>query len=247
MGQTLGTRLVLMGFLILMRGTVSAQTSVSLYTGTSFTQASDLRVQQPATNTDATFRGVSWRARPLAKAPYYGIRVTHFFDRLAHLGVSFDDTHYKIYARTDRIVPVSGLWNGTPVNEAARLDKRVQHFDISHGVNMGGIILLYRWMKQRTASFPHGRVQPYIGGGPVYYVMHSENTIKQRTTDGRYQGSGFGFQILGGLQYGLARRVSFFAEAKFNAGTAKVATADEGSANTRLRTFHTLSGLSFRF
>src|SRR5215471_13395668 len=204
---------------------VVAQTSISVYTGTSYSHKSDLRIQQLSTNTDATFGGVSWAARPFAQAPYYGIRLTRFFERAPHLGINFDFTHYKIYARTGQVVTVTGLWNGSPVNESARLDKRVQDFNISHGVNLGGINLLYRWMKSVSTSFPRGRLQPYIGVGPVYYVLHSESTINNRTTNGRYQGSGFGYQVMGGLQYGLARRVSIFAEAKFNAGHAKVDTA----------------------
>ncbi|MDQ3816784.1 MAG: hypothetical protein M3362_03705 [Acidobacteriota bacterium] len=227
--------------------TACAQTYISVYTGTSYTQSSDLRIHQQSTNTDATFRGVSWRARPFHQSPYYGIRFSRFFERSRHLGLSFDYTHYKIYARTDRTVSVGGLWNGATVNETARLDKRVQDFNISHGVNMGGVNLLYRWTKKGNASFPEGRVQPYAGGGPVYYVPHSESTIDNRTTGGRYQGSGFGFQLLGGLQYALTRRVSLFAEAKFNAGHATVDTADQGRADTRLRTFHALTGFSFSF
>ena len=224
-----------------------AQTSISVYTGTSFTHQSDLRIQQLSTNTDATFGDVSWEARPFAQAPYYGIRLTRFFERAPHLGINFDFTHYKIYARTDQVVTVTGLWNGSVVNEAAGLDKRVQDFNISHGVNMVGIDLLYRWMKSVSTSFPRGRVQPYVGVGPVYYVLHSESTINNRTTNGRYQGSGLGYQVLGGLQYGLARRVGIFAEAKFNAGHANVDTADQGRADTQLRTLHALAGLSFRF
>ncbi|HKC64226.1 MAG TPA: hypothetical protein VKB86_11335 [Pyrinomonadaceae bacterium] len=246
--QSSGVSFILLTlFVCLSEATACAQTYISVYTGTSYTQASNLRIRQQSTNTDATFRDVSWRARPFAQAPYYGIRFSRFFERSKHLGLSFDYTHYKIYARTDRVVSVSGLWNGAVLNESARLDSRVQDFNISHGVNMGGINLLYRWMKQGGASFPEGRVQPYVGGGPVYYVPHSESTINNRTTNGRYQGSGFGFQLLGGLQYNLARQFSLFAETKFNAGHATVDTADQGHADTNLRTFHTLAGFSFGF
>jgi opacity protein-like surface antigen len=224
-----------------------AQTSISVYTGTSYTRKSDLRIQQQSANTDATFRSVSWEARPFAQAPYYGLRLARFFKRAPHLGLSFDYTHYKIYARTDRIVQVNGFWNGSPVNEFARLDNRVQAFNISHGVNMGGVNLLYRWMKSVSASFSRGRLQPYVGGGPVYYVAHSESTINNRTTNGRYQGSGFGYQLLGGVEYALTRRISIFGEAKFNTGNAKVDTADQGNARAKLRSFHTVAGFSFKF
>ena len=225
--------------------TARAQTSVSVYTGTSFTRRSDLRVRQPATNSDATFRGVSWAARPFSQAPYYGYRLTHYFGA-GRLGFSLDYTHYKIYARTGRVVPVSGVWGGAAVNESARMDERVQDFNISHGVNMATGNVLYRWKGRPDAKFPEGRLQPYVGAGAGLYIPHSESTINNRATRGRYQTSGLGPQVLGGLQYGLSRRVGAFVEAKFNAGTAKVDTAGRGRAQTGLRTLHTLAGLSFK-
>lgn len=245
--NSMKTVLMLSFFLFSLSEAAEAQTSLSVYTGTSFTRNSDLRIRQPSRNTDATFSSVSWAARPFHQAPYYGIRLSRFFKRSSHFGISFDFTHYKIYARTDRTVTVKGIWNGVVVNESARLDTRVQNFNISHGVNMGGLNFLYRWMKFASASFPNGRVQPYVGGGPVYYVAHSESTINNRSTDGRYQGSGFGYQILSGLQYGLYGRLSPFGEAKFNSGRAKVDTADQGRAQTDLRTWHTVGGFSVRF
>lgn len=243
------TILILFGTVALcgLRGTARAQTSVSVYTGTSLTRRSDLRVRQPSTNSDATFRGVSWAARPFSQAPYYGYRVTHYFKHAPHLGFSLDYTHYKVYARTQRIVPVMGVWQGVPVNESARMDQRVQDFNISHGVNMVTGNALYRWRRRPAANFPAGRLQPYVGAGLVLYIPHSESTINRRTTQGRYQTSGFGYQVLGGLQYGLTGRVSAFVEAKTNGGTAQVDTAEQGHAQTSLLTLHTLAGVSIKF
>lgn len=230
-----------------LRGRARAQTSVSVYTGTSLTRASDLHVRMPSTASDATFRRVSWAARPFAQAPYYGYRVTHYFGRPAHLGFSLDFTHYKIYARTERAVQVAGVWQGAPVNETAPLGRRVQDFNISHGVNMIGANVLYRWGTGADSPSGEGRLQPYVGGGPVFYVSHSESTINNRTTTGRYQNSGFGYQALGGVQYGLTKRLGVFGEAKFNGGRARVDTAEGGRAETNLRTLHTLAGLYFSF
>ena len=224
-----------------------AQTSVSVYAGTSFTRHSDLHIRQPGTGSDATFRGVSWAARPFAQAPYYGYRLTHYFADSPRFGFSLDYTHYKVYARTDRTARVSGVWNGAPVNEPSRIDARVQDFNISHGVNMVSGNLLYRRARRAAANVPESRLQPYAGAGLVFYVPHSESTINHLTTGGRYQSSGLGYQVLGGLSYELNGRVSLFAEAKFNGGTAKVDTAGQGRAETKLRTLHTLAGVSYRF
>ena len=247
-GQSpLSAALLIIALLAGLQATAHAQTSVSLYTGTSFTHRSDLQIQMPSTASDAIFRHVSWAARPFAQAPYYGYRLTHYFENSSHLGFSLDYTHYKIYARTGRIVPVEGIWNGVQVNESAPLSRRVQDFNISHGVNMITANVLYRWRRQSASAVREGRLQPYVGSGLIFYVPHSESTINNRSTSGRYQTSGFGYQALAGVQYGLIKRISIFVEAKFNIGTAKVDTAEQGRAETKLRTLHTLAGISYRF
>ena len=43
----------------------------------------------------------------------------------------------------------------------------------------------------------------------------------------------------------LLKRVGVFIEAKFNRGRAEVDIAEQGRARTKLRTLHTLSGISF--
>src|SRR5438105_14805297 len=99
----LGMRFILPIFLVVICSVAAyAQTSISVYTGTSYTRHSDLRIEQSSSNTDATFRDVNWDARPFAQAPYYGIRLSRFSNRWPHLGISFDYTHYKIYARIDQ-------------------------------------------------------------------------------------------------------------------------------------------------
>lgn len=243
----LGASLISIAVLIGAQFTAFAQTFVSLYTGTSLTRRSDLHIAQPSTNSDATFHDVTWAARPFSQAPYYGYRLMHYFENSPHWGFSLDYTHYKIYARTNRVVTVAGFWNGLPVNESARLDQRVQDFNVSHGVNMVAGNMLYRWRRRPDANFPAGRLQPYVGAGLVGYIPHSESTINHQSIDGRYQTSGLGYQTLAGLQYGLVKRFSTFVETKFNGGTAKVDTAGQGRAETQLRTLHILAGISLKF
>jgi hypothetical protein len=62
-----------------------------------------------------------------------------------------------------------------------------------------------------------------------------------------YQGSGFGYQVLGGVHFWLTRHVGLFVETKFNSGNAKVDTADQGKAETSLDTFQVLGGVSLGF
>lgn len=175
------------------------------YIGTSFTRDSDLRITRPGT--DMTIRDVQWDAHPFNRgAPYYGLRLTRFFEQQPNWGVALDFTHYKMYAKTDRTVSVDGTWKGAAVGGSAPMERYVQHFEISH----------------------------------------SENTVDNVSHETGYQSSGFGYQLLGGAQYRLTDRVNAFVEAKFDSGTAEVDIAN-GRAETPLRTFHALAGVSYRF
>ena len=225
----------------------SAETRISLYLGTARTRAGDVSISQPSTASSATFGGVTWKDASFEAPPYYGLRVDHFLPSQPNWGVGLEFNHYKVYADADRAVPVAGTWLGAPVNAVAPLSERVQNFSISHGVNFVGVSALYRGMLDRSERFPQGRLQPYVGAGPVYYILHPENTINNLANNEKYQESGLGLQLLGGLHYGLTPRAGIFVELKFTGGKAKVDTAGAGRAETNLNTYHGALGMSWRF
>jgi hypothetical protein len=215
-----------------------AEVLLSLYTGISQTSSSDVRIREPGSGSDAEFRDVHWDARPFQDSPYYGLRVSYFPDSSSQLGGSVDFTHYKIYADTNRVVPVQGTWDGVPVGESAVMNRRVQHMEVSHGVNLTSLSLLYRWTT---------RWHPYIGGGPVVYLPHAEGEINGHPTGTGYSPSGFGAQILAGVDYRLLRRISLFAEAKADRGNLHIDLDGGSELRTRLQTLHVLAGVTVHF
>lgn len=225
----------------------AAETVVSGYLGEAWTRDSDLHVRQPATGSAGTFRGMAWDSKSFESPPYYGLRATYFPERYPQWGIGLDFTHYKIYAKTAESVPVDGVWNGAAVNEVAPLGNRVQKFNVSHGVNYVGPTLTYRWRLDATERFPEGRWNPYVGGGPVYYINHPENTVNWLTNDERYESSGWGWQAFGGVSYRLTPSVSVFGELKYNEGTAKATVAGGGNAETDLSTTHAVIGIGWAF
>jgi opacity protein-like surface antigen len=230
-------------FLLLHQLPLAAETQLSIYTGTSHTRNSDLRLIQPASGTDLTARDVHWDAHPFRPAPYYGLRLTHFYERHPNWGAALDYTHYKMYAKTDRVINADGTWRGSPVTGPTPLNQYVQRFEISHGVNVLSLNGIYRWLDSGLAA---GRLEPYAGVGLAYYRPHAESTLGDVPFETGYQASGFGYQLLAGAQYRINERLGFFLETKFNSGTAKVDIAG-GRAETPLRTFHVIGGISFRF
>ena len=233
----------LAGWALLHHAALAAETLFSAYTGTSYTRDSDLRLTQPGSATDLTLRDVRWDAHPFKPAPYYGLRVTHFYERRPNWGAAIDYTHYKIYANTDRAVRADGMLRGLPIGATLPMNQLVQRFEISHGVNVLSINGLYRWLDLPIAD---GRLRPYVGAGLAYYRPHAENTVGGTPFESGYEASGFGYQLLAGAHYQLTERIGLFAETKFNSGTAKVDIAG-GRAETPLRTFHVVGGISYRF
>ncbi|MGH8677189.1 MAG: hypothetical protein ACREUQ_02405 [Burkholderiales bacterium] len=231
---------------LLAASTASAETTLSLSLGQSSTRDSALKIEQPSTSSAATFEGVSWKDRSYEAPIYYAIRLAHYFESSPQWGLSLDFVHYKVYAQTEKSVKVSGTWNGFAVNEDAPLDQRVQGFSISHGVNFLGVSVLHRWLVDRTTRFPNGKWQPYLGGGPVLYVLHPENTINGLTADEKYQTSGFGFQVFTGVTYRLTAHWSLTAESRYDKGEARVDIAG-GTAETDLQSFHLTFGIGYSF
>lgn len=242
-----GVALVAAGALVGLADTALAETTASFYLGSSRTGNSDVRISQPGSGSDATFRSVSWDSESFKAPFYYGIRVTHFPDDRPEWGVGLDFTHDKVYARTSGVVHVDGTWNGAPVNEDAPMNQRVQTYGMSHGVNILGLSIYRRWMHQTSGAFLSERWQPYAGAGLTYYVLHPENTVNGQHNSEGFEGGGFGYQLLGGLQYGVTQTVGVFIEAKYNSGRVEVGTAGGGRGETELKSSQLLAGVSVAF
>jgi opacity protein-like surface antigen len=242
-----GVSLLALGFSLCMGSGARAEGYFAFFSGTSGTKNSDVHVTQPSSNTDAVFHDVSWEARPYRSPIYYGIKIGGFSKNQPHWGAELDATHYKVYARTQESVPVSGTWNGSPIGGDQVMNNFVQHFAISHGVNTIAFNLLYRWMIHPSDSYPHGRIQPYLGGGPAYYILHEENTINNAHVHEKYKPSEVGWQAVAGVRYGVSRKFSLLLEEKYSSAEAKVDTAGGGWATTRLNTWQTAAGVQINY
>ncbi len=222
----------------------SAEVSISVYSGTSDTATSDLRIREPSSDSDATFHGVRWQARPFEDSPYYGIRLAYFQTNSSRIGASLDFTHYKIYAETERTLALDGRWDGVTVKGIGPMYLRVQHFEVSHGLNLAALNMIYRWPLGPAAALPESRWQAYVGAGLVAYVPHAEATINGNFTSAGYQLGGFGYQVLAGLQCRVSRRMSLFAELKQDGGGLNMDFQGDTRARTGVRTFHALGGVT---
>ena len=150
---------------------------MQLYTGLGLTEDSDLRVRVPGEGFDLTFSRVCWEDYSLSRPsiPYIGFRAGRFLERRPWLGLAIDVIHYKVFARTDRLVDVTGTFDGSPVAGAAPLGQFVQRYNVGNGVNMYLLTALARLRRGRSDEFPDGRWRPYagLGVGPTLPYTHS--------------------------------------------------------------------------
>jgi hypothetical protein len=188
--------------------------SVAIAIGLSFTRPSDLTIDQPATANHAVFHAVRWAGQSFVSPLYYVVR----FGKGA---VLVDFTHYKIIAETRERVPVTGTWHGRPIDETAPIEDRVQHFEISHGVNSIALIGIAHDPTRRGF---------YVGAGPMIFLPHAESTVDGRVGGWGYAPAGQGFEVLSGV--GMPAP---FAEVKYDVGSIRVGVAG-GTAATNLST-----------
>lgn len=194
--------------------------SIAIALGISLTSPSDLTIDMPAQKNHDTMHSVTWAGKPFVSPLYYVVRI-------GKGDVAIDFTHYKIEADTSATIHESGTWHGSPVDGETRLDARVQHIEISHGVNSLALIGL--------ARRPDGR-GAYAAAGPLIYLSHAESTVDGVVNQWGYAHSGNGFEILAGAGRSPAAP---FAELKHDWGFITVGiTQDGGTASVPLSTTH---------
>lgn len=218
---------------------------VSINLGKAWVGSSDLAILQSSTRSDATFEGVTWDDESFVGPLYYGVRVEHWFGGGAWGGLA-DFTHYKIFADTEATVDERGVWLGVPVEGPVRLGERVQGFSASHGTNYAGLGVLWRWLPPARRAGEAPRWYPYLGGGPIAYILHVEADINGAGISG-YQYGGLGLLALAGVQVRVARPVAMYLEGKYDRGTPQVDVGGGGSASLSLSTYHLVLGAGYRF
>jgi lipid A oxidase len=233
---------LLVGGLLLGPGGARAETTLTFYLGLSLTHDSDVRVRL-RDGTDLKYRGISWASRSFQLPFYYGLQLTHHFEPRRDWGVRLDFFHDKAYADAEMPVPVTGTRAGGRVEATEPLSTTVQGFNMSHGTNYLTLNVLRRW---NTCPEPGctGKLQPYVGAGAGLMIPHVEATVGEASV-GEYQLTGPAFQLLGGLAWPFASRLSLMGEYRVTRGAAGVSIPG-GTLDTTLYTHHFVAGPSLR-
>lgn len=205
------------------------------YLGAAANHTSYVRIEQPARATAVDFRGVEYKGESFRPPVYYGYRLGYFFQRF---GIEAEFIHQKIYARTGRTVEVSGQWRGAEVKGRWPMEKFVEQFSISHGLNM----LLANIVLEKRAG-ARTSVVLRLGAGPT--IPHPESSIQGEGRQ-QYELGRPAVQAAGGLEFHLWRGLYWLTEYKFTRTRQKVDIA-AGTAETLVRSHHGVFGLGVRF
>lgn len=214
-----------------------AAITLSIYFGVSQTKAADLHVVQQTRDNDATLHAVPWHDYPGRAPIYYGIRLAYSLPNHPWTQFALDYTHLKVYANASQIVQQDGTWHGMPFSARAPIAQRVQSFEITHGLNSLGIVVL-----QQVSGSQGGGA--YVGGGPVIYLPHSENRVDGIAGGDGYEYGGGGFEALAGAR-GCIGVQPVFSEVKYNHGSPTVSIA-QGHAQTRVDVLQEIAGTGAR-
>jgi hypothetical protein len=218
-----------------------ADWTIAAYLGAAHTRPASLTLELPVESTRVTLSPVRYRSESLSPPVYYGYRIA-YFPKSNWFGIEGELIHLKVIAETARDVEISGTLRNSPVNGSVPVSAVVEHFSLTHGVNL----LLVNGVLRRPLA-PRGEPARWtltarLGAGAS--VPHAESTVGGRHLEG-YEWGEVSVQAAAGLEVDVARRLSLLTEYKLTHSRQDVGVA-EGSAQTALTTHHFIAGLALR-
>ncbi len=218
----------------------AAEWFADLYAGLSFTQKSDLKLNDqgigPGTYEDVEFdRSLAW-----------GGRAGRFFDSVPFLGLGLDFFRYYPYLGPQSVQLRGCFYPGGCGSGRGGTGS----FDVETTALSVDLMLRLPLLKSEDA--PHGRVQPYVAVGPPLFMttITPRHTRSFRNHDSDTDFS-FGYKLAGGVAVQIVRNLSLFGEYRFTHVSPEVELRDASNRKTTLRadldTHSALFGLSARW
>jgi opacity protein-like surface antigen len=218
----------------------AAEWFADLYTGLSFTQDSDLKLNDHGIG-KGTFEDVAFD-----NALAYGGRFGRYFDALPFLGLAVDFFRYSPYIGPQS-VSMRGCFypGGCGTGQGGTGSFEVSTTAVS-------LDLMLRLPLLRSEAAPQGRIQPYVAAGPPLFITtvtprHTRN-FRNHEDDTDFS---VGYKLAGGVAVQVFSNLSLFAEYRFTHVSPEVELRDASNRRTTLRTeldtHSALFGLSARW
>jgi opacity protein-like surface antigen len=219
---------------------VAAEWFADLYAGSSFTQKSDLKLNDqgigPGTYEDVELdRSLAW-----------GGRAGRFFDTVPFLGLGLDFFRYSPYLGPQSVQLRGCFYPGGCGSGRGGTGS----FDVE--TTAVSVDLMLRLPLLKSEDAPQGRVQPYVAAGPPLFMttITPRHTRSFRNHDSDTDFS-FGYKLAGGLAVQIVKNLALFGEYRFTHVAPEVELRDASDRKTTLRadldTHSALFGLSARW
>jgi opacity protein-like surface antigen len=218
----------------------SAEWFADLYAGTSFTQKSDLKLNDQGIGR-GTYEDVEFD-RSLA----WGGRAGRYFDSVPFLGVGIDFFRFSPYLGPQSVQLRGCFYPGGCGSGRGGTGS----FDVE--TTALSVDLMLRLPLLKTADAPQGRVQPYLAAGPPVFMttITPRHTRSFRNHDSDTDFS-FGYKLAGGVAVQVYRNLALFGEYRFTHVSPEVELRDASNGRTTLRadldTHSALFGISARW
>ncbi len=236
-------RLAAIFAILAMPAAARAGWEIGAYTGAAHTQNNALRIDQSSTNTHLSLAGIHYQGQSFSGPLYYGLRAAYSFT--AHLGIEFEFTHLKLYAKTGRPALAQGTLRGAPISAVVPAGAVVQSFSISHGVNLLLANAVFRLPLLPSPSGPAPRLAltARVGAGGSH--PHPESQVLGAAFQ-HYQWGGYSLQAAAGLEYRVWHGLLWLGEYKFTRVHERVDISG-GTAEGWFNSHHVVTGAAYRF
>ena len=203
----------------------AAEWFADLYTGLSFTQNSDLKLNDHGIG-QGTFEDVEFD-RSLA----WGGRAGRYFDRVPFLGVGLDFFRYYPYIGPQSVQLRGCFYPGGCGSGRGGTGS----FDVE--TTALSVDLFLRLPLLRSDDAPQGRIQPYLVAGPPIFMttITPRHTRNFRNHDDDTDFS-FGYKLGAGVAVQIVKNLSLFGEYRFTHVSPEVELRDASNRKTTLRT-----------
>lgn len=221
----------------------AADWTLAAYLGASRTRDTSLTLMQPAQGTNVTLSPVHYDSASFTPPFYYGYRIA-LFPKSRWFGVEGELIHLKVIADTARTADVTGTLGGEPVTGPRPLRSVIEHFSITHGVNLVLLNAVVRREHRTDARDmrPRFALVGRVGAGAS--IPHPESRIDGARFES-YEWGAFSMQAAAGVELHLRGPVYVMGEYKLSR-TAQDVSIVGGSARTALVTQHVVAGLVTR-
>ena len=233
-GFTLAT---ILGSLLALPAPASAQWYIAGYLGGTHTENATVSIREPGLALD--FRDVHFYSLSTKPRRYYGLRLGRIGGQQRRIGFEIELIHMKALADTNRTYEVTAV-DGTalPAGGASPMDRVVQEFQMTHGLNLALANLVLRRPLGNGGSGPVA-LMFRVGGGPTF--PHAETTVNGGVVH-HYEYGGLAAQGAAGVEIRLPYRASLLAEYKLTYARPELTTA-HGTASTTVLANHISVGV----